>query len=57
MTLKTLLFALPLIVGPAVAFAQGCHGDRVDQQAMSCAEGTFWDSTASTCVPITLESS
>lgn len=57
MHLKTLLASLLITVVPALAFAQGCHGDRVDQQAMSCAEGTVWDSAASTCVPISLETS
>jgi hypothetical protein len=44
------LAALVLILAPAVALAQGCHGDRSQQSAMSCAEGTVWDEATGTCV-------
>lgn len=51
MTFKTLLTALVLTVLPASAFAICSHGKN--QQAMSCAEGTVWDSASSSCVAIT----
>ncbi len=57
MTLKSLLLTLPLVLSPVMSFAQECHGDRADQQAMSCADGTIWDGATATCVPVPLETS
>jgi hypothetical protein len=50
MTLKTFVAAMILSVSPLAAFAQ-CSG-QMDQQAMSCAEGTQYDVETGTCVPI-----
>lgn len=55
MPLKTLVVTALLTLSPALAFAE-CYGSAhsaADQQAMSCAEGTAWDATSSTCVPVT----
>ena len=47
MLIKTAFTALALTVLPAISFAQ-CAGKS--HQAMSCAEGTVWDSDTRTCV-------
>ncbi len=53
MSVKTFLTAAILAVLPGLTFAQ-CAGEaRHDQQAMTCAEGTQWDTQTATCVPIT----
>ncbi len=53
MTLKTLFAATALMVAPSLALAMGCSSDhRLDQQAMSCADGTMWDPAAGACVPL-----
>lgn len=53
MTLKTLFAATALIVVPSFALAMGCSsGHQMDQQAMSCAEGTMWDAATGTCIPL-----
>ncbi|MFZ1339966.1 MAG: hypothetical protein WAT25_12520 [Paracoccaceae bacterium] len=44
------LTALVLILAPGTLLAQGCHSERTQQSAMSCAEGQVWDDTAGTCV-------
>ncbi|MEM6890606.1 MAG: adenylosuccinate lyase [Pseudomonadota bacterium] len=49
MTIKTLAAAAALALIPALGFAAGCNYDR---QAMSCAEGTTYDSQTGTCVPL-----
>jgi hypothetical protein len=51
MTIRTFLITTIVALIPALGLAQGCHGDRADQQAMSCAEGTAWDEATGTCVP------
>ena len=51
MSLKTFTTALILSLAPMTAFAQCTHGG-IEQQAMSCAEGTQWDPEAATCVPV-----
>jgi hypothetical protein len=50
MTAKTFLITAALIVLPGVAMATGClHGK--DRQAMSCAQGSAWDTESGTCKP------
>jgi hypothetical protein len=46
MNIKTLLAAVALTALPAMSMAM-CSGKQ--HQAMSCAEGTVWDSATSTC--------
>lgn len=51
MTAKTFLIAAALNVLPGLAMAAGCiHGQ--EQQAMSCVQGSVWDSATETCKPI-----
>jgi len=40
------------VVLPSFALAAGCNYGK-DKQAMSCAEGTSWDSATNSCQPIT----
>lgn len=40
-----------LIVAPSLGFAMGCSGGQ-HKQAMSCAEGTAYDSATKTCLPV-----
>lgn len=51
-TLKTLVAAATLMTLPGLAFAQCSQTDKVEQQAMSCAQGTMWDDTTGTCLPV-----
>ena len=40
-----------LMLAPSLAFAEGCsYGKK--EQAMSCAEGTAFDSATNTCLPV-----
>ena len=50
MTAKTLLITAALTVLPGVAMAAGCYGK--EQQAMSCVQGSTWDTESETCKPI-----
>ena len=50
MKLKFGLAALALAAMPSFAMAACGYGK--DRQAMSCAEGTTWDSATSTCTPV-----
>lgn len=51
--MKTALSVLALVLLPGLAAAQ-CWGDNArQQQAMSCAEGSVYDTEAGTCVPVT----
>jgi hypothetical protein len=53
MNVKTLLSAAVLAILPGLTFAM-CSGEaKLDQQAMSCAEGTQWDAQTATCTPVT----
>lgn len=45
-----LILALALLAAPVAALAQGSGCGR--EQAMSCAEGSTWDSEARACVPV-----
>ncbi|MFO7757806.1 MAG: hypothetical protein R6V26_04875 [Roseovarius sp.] len=50
MKLKFGLAALALVVMPSFAMAACGHGK--DRQAMTCAEGSTWDSATRTCQPV-----
>lgn len=51
MTTKTILITMALTVLPGIAMAAGCiHGK--DRQAMSCAQGSAWDTESGTCKPV-----
>ena len=51
MTAKTFLIAAALTILPGLAMAAGCiHGQ--EQQAMSCGQGSTWDTGSETCKPI-----
>ena len=52
MKLKFGLAALVLAAMPSFALAAGCGSYGKDKQAMSCAEGSTWDSATSTCKPV-----
>jgi hypothetical protein len=52
MPVKTFLAAAVLALLPGLSFAM-CSDAKMDQQAMSCAEGSQWDATSATCVPVT----
>ncbi|MFO7758962.1 MAG: adenylosuccinate lyase [Roseovarius sp.] len=51
MKLKFGLAALALAAMPSFAIAAGCSYGK-DRQAMTCAEGSTWDSETSTCQPV-----
>ena len=48
--MKRLVLALTLISSPLAAWAE-CSGHS-DQRAMSCAEGSQWNTETNTCVPV-----
>ena len=50
MKLKFGLAALALAAMPSFAMAAGC-GYSKDRQAMTCAEGSVYDSASNSCVP------
>lgn len=48
---RTILCAAALMLAPAIASAQGCNYDRIQEQtAQSCADGKVFDQAAGTCV-------
>jgi hypothetical protein len=51
MSIKTLLAALVLTAAPGLAMAE-CSWGMEHQTTMSCAEGTSWDASTQTCVPV-----
>ena len=51
MKLKILLATLAIVAAPSLAIAE-CSWGKTETTAMSCAEGTAWDATAQTCVPL-----
>jgi hypothetical protein len=51
MKIKTLAIAATLMVLPTLSFAMGCSNHK-EQQAMSCAAGTTYDSATNTCMPV-----
>ena len=50
MKLRLILTALVFGLTPAISLACAAHDQK---QAMSCADGTTYDTTAGTCVPQT----
>ena len=52
MTIKTLAAAVALTVIPAPGYAYECNYGK-EQAAMSCADGSVYDSEAGKCVPTT----
>ncbi|MEM6940782.1 MAG: hypothetical protein AAF943_02410 [Pseudomonadota bacterium] len=52
MKIKTLAIAAAMVVAPTLSFAMGCNYGK-EQQAMSCAAGTTYDSATQTCQPVT----
>ena len=52
MKIKTLAIALALTTLPTLGLAMGCSGSK-HEQAMSCGEGTSYDSEAGKCLPVT----
>lgn len=40
-----------LMLAPTLGAAMGCHFNQ-DKQAMSCAEGSTYDSGTKTCLPV-----
>ncbi|SMY09067.1 hypothetical protein [Flavimaricola marinus] len=51
MTLKTFVAAMILSLSPLAAIAE-CGHSAAQQQAMSCMEGSQFDTATGTCVPI-----
>lgn len=52
MKTNVLLAALALSVAPSLALAYSCNKNRIDTASMTCAEGTMWDASTQTCVPL-----
>ncbi|MEQ6247652.1 hypothetical protein ABMC89_02040 [Sulfitobacter sp. HNIBRBA3233] len=50
MKLKIALTTAALLLAPTLTLAAGCNYDK---QAMSCAEGTVYDSASNSCVATT----
>ncbi|MFW2542350.1 chitin-binding domain-containing protein [Primorskyibacter sp. 2E107] len=50
MTFKTLLAAAALVVAPTVAAFAACSGHS--EQAMTCADGSVYDSTTRSCTVV-----
>lgn len=44
-------FVTALMLAPSLGAAMGCNYGH-DKQAMSCAEGTSYDSTTNSCLPV-----
>lgn len=51
MKIKTLAIALTLAGLPTLGLAMGCNHAK-EQQAMSCAAGSTYDSATQSCVPV-----
>ena len=51
MKIKTLAIAAALIAAPTLSLAEGCSYGK-QKQAMSCAEGSTYDSASNTCLPV-----
>ena len=49
--MKRFVLALVLLASPLPAFAACSNGT---DQAMSCAEGSMWDSKTQACVPVVM---
>ena len=49
---RTFMIAAVLALGTtSSAIAMGCNSHK-GQQAMSCADGSSWDSASQTCIPV-----
>lgn len=44
-------FVTAILLAPTASLAMGCSGGK-HKQAMSCAEGTAYDSATHTCLPV-----
>ncbi|WP_370402049.1 hypothetical protein [Sulfitobacter sp. JB4-11] len=51
MKIKTLAIALALTAAPTLSLAAGCNYGK-EKQAMSCADGTSYDSATQSCLPV-----
>jgi len=51
MKIKTLAIAVALTALPTLSLAAGCNYGK-EQQAMSCAAGTAYDSATHSCLPV-----
>lgn len=51
MKIKTLAIAVALTALPTLSLASGCNYGK-EQQAMSCAAGTTYDSATQSCLPV-----
>lgn len=49
--IRTIILSSILALGTTGAAIAGCSGHS--QQAMTCADGTVWDSATQTCIPLT----
>lgn len=49
--MKTTIIAAVLALSPAIGFAMGCNGAK-HETAMSCADGTVYDTASGTCAPL-----
>ena len=51
--MKTVL-TIVLLLAPTVTLAEGgCHNERGQQEAATCAEGAVWDAEKGVCLPTT----
>lgn len=53
MKTKTVLVALALTLAPTLSLAMGCNYGKSEKQAMSCADGTTYDTATNSCVATT----
>lgn len=51
MKIKIAAVTLALALAPALSMAEGCSYGK-EKQAMSCADGTAYDSASGTCVAV-----
>lgn len=51
MKLRIALVAATLALAPTLGLAMGCNHSK-EKQAMSCAEGTAYDSSTHSCLPV-----
>jgi len=51
MMIKTLIVAVALTAAPTLSLAMGCAGGS-HKQAMSCSDGTTYDSASNSCLPV-----
>ena len=51
MKIKTFVIAFALTAAPTLSLAAGCNYGK-QEQAMSCAAGSVYDSATNTCLPV-----